>query len=297
MVEPVMSFFELVQLSNRETAIAIWILVFLLWGLTQHKIKKSFFLVVKSFFACKLSISYLAMFSYIAIMLLVLHAVGIWRMSHVTNTILWIVCVAFVMLFETSKANDESFFKNIIKDNLKILVVLEFLINLYVFSLWVELLLVPVFAILGGLIAVAGLNKQYEGIQKGLNYVMAIIGTSFIGYALYMAVSDFNNLFTADNFQNFILPILLTIMFLPFIYIWALYVNYETLSIRLQFFVKDVSLLPYVKKKTILAFGWNLWGLNKWSQHINTLRFNDERSVDEAIHEFKKLKSTTSENI
>jgi len=278
------------NLSNREAAIAIWILVGLIWALTQKKIRKSLLLVVKSFFVWKLTISYIVMFSYIAIMLLVLHAVGIWSVAHITTTILWVVCVGFVMLFENSKANNESFFKNSIKDNLKVLVVLEFLINFYVFSLWIELLLVPVFGILGGLLGIAASNKQYEAVQKSLNYVMAIIGTFFIGYALYMTVSDFNNLFILNNFKSFILPVFLTIMFLPFIYFWALYANYETLFIRLQFFVRDKSLLSYVKKKTILAFRLNLWSLNNWSKYINTLRFEDHDSVDEAIRNFKGSK-------
>ena len=98
------------NLSNREAAIAIWLLVGLIWALTQNKIRKSLLLVIKSFFAWQLTISYLVMFSYIAIMLLVLHAVGIWSVAHITTTILWIIGVGFVMLFEYSKANDESFF-------------------------------------------------------------------------------------------------------------------------------------------------------------------------------------------
>jgi hypothetical protein len=119
---------------------------------------------------------------------------------------------------------------------------------------------------------------------------MAIIGTFFIGYALYMTVSDFNNFFRLNNFESFILPVLLTLMFLPFIYFWALYANYETLFIRLQFFVRDKSLLRYVKKKTILAFRLNLWSLNNWSKYINTLRFEDHASVDKAIRDFKESK-------
>ena len=285
------------NLSNREAAIAIWLLVGLIWALTQNKIRKSLLLVIKSFFAWQLTISYLVMFSYIAIMLLVLHAVGIWSVAHITTTILWIIGVGFVMLFEYSKANDESFFKNAIKANLKVLVVLEFLINFYVFSLWIELLLVPLSVILGGLLGIASSNKQYAALQKSINYVMAIIGTFLIGYALYMAVSDFNKLITLNNFENFILPVLLSIMFLPFIYFWAMYVNYATLFGRLQFFVKDRALLPYVKKKTILAFGLNLWVLNKWSQHINTLRFENENNIDEAIREFKNSKITINENL
>jgi len=201
------------------------------------------------------------------------------------------------MLFETSKANDESFFKNSVKDNLKVLIVLEFLINFYVFSLWLELLLVPVFVILGGLLGIASYNKQYASLQKSLNYIMVIIGTFLIGYVLYMTVSDFNKLITLNNFENFILPVLLSIMFLPFIYFWTLYLNYETLFGRLQFFVSDRALLPYVKKKIILAFGLNLWVLNKWSRHINTLRFENKNNVVEAIREFKSAKFTISENL
>lgn len=278
------------NLSNREAAIAIWILGGLVWAFTQNKIRKSLLLVFKSFFAWKLTISYLVMFSYIAIMLLVLHIVDLWSMAQITTTILWVVCVGFVMLFENSKANYESFFRNSIKDNLKVLVILEFLINFYVFSLWIELLLVPVFGILGGMLGIAASNKQYEAVQKSLNNVMVIIGTSFIVYALYMTVFDFKNLFTLNNFESFILPILLTIMFLPFVYFLALYANYETLFIRLHFLVRDKSLLIYVKKKTILAFRLNLWSLNNWSKYINTLRFEDRASVDEAIRDFKESK-------
>jgi len=68
---------------------------------------------------------------------------------------MWGVFVAFVMLFEFSKANDSKFFRNAFKNNLKILIILEFVINLYLFDLWIELLIVPFSAILGGMIAIS----------------------------------------------------------------------------------------------------------------------------------------------
>ena len=88
------------QFSNREIAIAIWILVFLIGGLTQYKSRELFCRLVTSFFASKLTLSFFAMLSYIGVMLIVLSAVGIWHVSNVANTILWIVFVAFAMLFE-----------------------------------------------------------------------------------------------------------------------------------------------------------------------------------------------------
>jgi hypothetical protein len=231
------------------------------------------------------------MFAYITLVIIPLNAVGIWKLPHLPVTLLWVLCVAFVMLFEFSKANDQNFFKDAIKDNLKGLIVLEFLINLYVFDLWVELILVPVFGILGGMIAIAETDEKYEIVKKLLNYIMAFIGLTFTGYAIYMVVADFEHFATLENFENFYLPILLSIMFLPFVYFAALYAGYEALFVRLQFFVKDGALLKYVKKKTILAFGPNLWVLNKWSKHINTLRFKDKEEVDEAVRDFKSATS------
>lgn len=275
------------KFSNRELAITVWILIAIIWVLSQPKIRKSLFQVIKAFFAWKLAISYVIMFAYITLVIIPLNAVGIWKLPHLPVTLLWVLCVAFVMLFEFSKANDQNFFKDAIKDNLKGLIVLEFLINLYVFDLWVELILVPVFGILGGMIAIAETDEKYEIVKKLLNYIMAFIGLTFTGYAIYMVVTDFEHFATLENFENFYLPILLSIMFLPFVYFAALYAGYESLFVRLQFFVKDGALLKYVKKKTILAFGPNLWVLNKWSKHIITLRFKDKEEVDEAVRDFK----------
>src|SRR3989339_1948485 len=128
-----------------------------------------------------------------------------------------------------------------------------------------------VFGNLGGMIAIAETNEKNEIVKRLLNYIMAFIGLAFTGYAIYMVVTDFEHFATLKNFENFYLPILLTIMFLPFVYFAALYAGYESLFVRLRFFISDVALLKYVKKKTILAFGPNLWVLNKWSKHINTL--------------------------
>lgn len=279
------------KFSNRELAIAIWILIAVIWALSQPKIRKSLFQIIKAFFAWKLAISYVIVFSYITLMIIPLNAVGIWKFAHLKITILWVLCVAFVKLFEFSKTNDQKFFKDAIKGNLKGLIVLEFFINLYVFDLWVELFLVPVFGILGGMIAIAETDEKYEIVKKLLNYIKAFIGLAFIGYAIYMVVTDFEHFATLENFENFYLPILLTIMFLPFVYFAALYASYESLFVSLRFFVSDVALLKYVKKKTILAFGPNLWVLNKWSKHINTLRFKDKEGVDKAVRDFKNATS------
>lgn len=279
-------------LSNREIAIAIWILIAIIGYVFHPKIKKLFFDVIKTFFAWKLAISYVMMFAYIAVIIWMLNVIGIWKIAHLPLTILWCVCVAFFMLFDFSKVNDPNFFKNSIKDNLKCLIFIEFLINLYVFDLWFEIILVPVFVFFGGMIAIAETDEKYEMVKKVLTFIMSLIGLVFIGYASYMVITDFKHFATLENFENFYLPILFSITFLPFVYLAALYAGYETFFVRLKFFVPDGAVLNYAKIKTIYSFNFNLWKLDKWSKYISSSwRFKTRNEVDEAIMSFKNAPS------
>ncbi|MBT4482075.1 MAG: hypothetical protein HOC71_00180 [Candidatus Latescibacteria bacterium] len=287
MIEALANFFS--ALNNRELAIAIWISIAIILGISHPKIRRSLFQSIKAFFAWKLSVSYTLMFAYITVIVLVMNGIGMWKISQLPLTLLWVVCVAFVMLFGFSKANDQHFFKKSITDNIKGLMFLEFLVNLYVFSIWVELILVPVFALFGGMLAIAETDTKYETVKKLLNFIMGSIGLFFISFAIYMAIKDFSHFASFENLENFYMPIILTVGFLPFVYFAALYAGYEMLFIRLGFFVPNVTVLKYAKFKTIIAFNVNLWQLNKWSEHVySSWRFKSKNEVDEAIIVFKK---------
>ncbi|MBN1972707.1 MAG: hypothetical protein JW787_03655 [Sedimentisphaerales bacterium] len=180
------------------------------------------------------------MLLYIAIIIYPFYVFGLWGVHWIKNTILWIICVAFVMLMQFSKATDKNYFKNSVRDNLKILIILEFIINIYVFSLWIELILVPSSALIGGMIAIAETDEQYKSVKKLLNFVLSFMGIVLVAYVFYKASTDFGNLATKKNLIDFSLPIVLTIMFLPFVYLTALYSNYETLFVRMPFFIKVI---------------------------------------------------------
>ena len=293
MTQPAIDFFS--ALNNRELAIAIWLFIATIWAASNSKIRKSIFRVIRAFFAWKLTISYLMMFAYITAIIMVLRTIGIWEMNHLPITVMWGAFVAFVMLFEFSKATDPKFFRNALKDNLKVLIILEFVINMYVFNLWLELLIVPFSAILGGMIAIAETNKKYEITKKFLTFIMSLMGLIIIGYTSYMIVTDFKHFAIIENLESFYLPILFSITFIPFVYSAALYSGYETLFIRLGFFVDDASVLKYAKMKTIFAFNLNLWKLNKWSKYIySSWRFKNNQEVDEAILLFKEDASSSN---
>lgn len=235
------------------------------------------------------------MFTYIACVICVLRLIGIWKIDHIPLTVLWSVCVAFVMLFNFQKANEPKFFKNSIKANVKTLVFLEFFINIYVFNFWIEFIIIPVFGIIGGMKAIAERDKEYKIVDKLLNFILVAAGLFLVFYSSYKVVTNFKNFATTQNFESFYMPILFSILFIPFVYIAALIAAYETLFTRLQFFVPDKTVLRYAKFKTILSIQFNLSKLNRWSDYINkNWRFKNKKEVKEAVAAFKQVSALTN---
>jgi len=271
------------QISNRELAITLWIITVAVWALTSAKIRPSVVSLVKAFFAWKLTLGYLAMSLYISVVLIVLRYMGVWSKTPPATILIWIVCVAFMMLFNADNANKHDFFKSKLKENLRIIVVMEFIINFYTLDFWLELLFVPLMAVVGGMMAIAERDSQYEPVRKLLNGFMALTGILLTAYAFRMVVVDFKKFATIATLETFVLPILLTLAFLPFVYLVAVYSTYESLFIRLQFFIKDPSLLKYTKRRTLQVFHIKLVKLDEWSTNIYKLNLVDRQSVDEAF--------------
>jgi len=71
------------------------------------------------------------------------YRIGFWQDALLGETIIWIFGVGFALLINAGRTNEKDFFKKAILDNIKIVVIIEFLVNIYVFDLWAELILVP----------------------------------------------------------------------------------------------------------------------------------------------------------
>ena len=271
------------QFNNRELAITIWIIIVTVWAVSSKKIRPSVLSLVKAFFAWKLTLGYVAMGTYISVVLIALRYMGVWRNTPLATILIWIICVAFMMLFQSDHANKHDFFKSKVKENLRIVVIMEFIVNFYTLNLWLELLFVPLMAVIGGMMAIAERDSQYDPVRKLLNGFMVLVGIFLTGYAFRMTVVDFKKFATIATLESFVIPILLTLVFLPFVYLVAIYTTYESLFIRLQFFIKDQSLLKYTKKRTLQVFHFRLGALEEWSKKIYKLNLVDHQAVDEAL--------------
>ena len=228
------------------------------------------------------------MLFYISLMIWLLNYTGLWDTSQIKNTIVWCVTVATVMLFRANvMSENKHFFKAAILDNLKIIVILEFIINVHTLNIWLELILVPLSTFLILLVTVAELDKKHELVASLINGILIALGTILIIYALYTILTDMPSFTTYANFQSFVLPPIMSIIYIPFMYFIALIMTYQVLFVRLGFFADNPALHKHAKLLTLQHFNINLYNLKLWSNFISYQHFKNKESVNEAIHEFK----------
>lgn len=286
--------------NNREIALIIWILIFLIWMLFKKNfwivfkkdLRVSLFNFLKILTSKKIIILIFSMLLYVFLIIFMLHKIGFWNVSMIKDTIFWTFGVAFIMLINSDKANkDEHFFRKILLDNIKLIIVLEFIINLYVFNLVVELILIPILFIVVMMSAFAETKKENMQVKKAMGFILVIIGICFIIFVTYNIIIDFKGFASLDNLRGFLLPPVLTTFYLPFAYFMALFMIYETFFLRINILIsKNKALTKYAKRKILEECHFNLRKLNIFSKKLKFCEINSENDLLLAIQEVKKNK-------
>ena len=279
-------------LNGREKAVIVWFLIFLFWALSQKNIRTSMLGVLKAFFQKKIITVFLAMFVYIFFIILLFSKLQIWNASLTKDTGFWILGSAFVLLMNVNNATqDDHHFKKILIDNLKLILVLEFIITLYSFDFWIEMLFVPVMFLIVAMGAVAEIKKEYLPVKKLIDYILSFIGIFLIIFAISKVIGDYQGFLTANNLRSFVLPPLMTLAYIPFLYIFALIMAYEMLFVRLDIFLKnDKKLAGFAKQKIFRLCFLNLGKLNRFAKESTSdlLNLRDKNGILNLVERFNR---------
>ena len=278
--------------NNREIAVGIWLLVVTLLALLSKSIRKifleSFPRLCKLFFNRWILIPLGLAAGYIVLVILVLQKTGFWNSGLLKNTILWCISVPVVLMFRIS-TQDENSFWNAVKDNFRATAALEFVVAFYTFSLWVELLIVPVTTVLVAMQAVAEVKKDYKLVEKLLSNLLGLIGLSLLVYATYKLFADFANFTQPGAITDFSLPVLLSVLLLPFLFIFAVFANYDKEFRLLELRIKDGDLRRYAKYTALLSFHVRTGLLKRWIRNIRLKTPTNRSELKASITQVKEL--------
>lgn len=132
------------------------------WALANKQVRQALINVLRALFVKAIIASLALMVLYVFVETRILSYVQLWEPSHLKATVVWSITVAVVMLVDINISRDEHLFKKAALDNLKITVLLDFLVNLYVFSFIIELVFIPFTALIGGMLVIAESHEKYK---------------------------------------------------------------------------------------------------------------------------------------
>jgi hypothetical protein len=291
--------------STRELALFIWVIIFFIYILTNRKQRHSFNDVLSAFFARRLFIAFLSMIFYISILLFLLHKIKLWDFSLLKDSCFWTISSAAVLFFNIKKTENRGYFRDILKDNVKLIIILEFLLNLYTFSFKTELIFLPVLTFLVALKTYAQYssqeNKEHIKVVILMNYILGLIGIIILYFVINRIFTGLNNLFSISNLRSFTLPFILTTLTLPYFYILALYMKFEILFVRINIIFKDknTKTIKRLKWKIVVYGNISLQRLKKIEKKIVQISYyNDDPSnhIKEIIAKPEHIKNKIGNN-
>lgn len=232
------------------------------------------------------------MIVYITLVILILYKIDFWDIGLLKDTIIWSLSTGFILFMNVNKAKNLKYFTEVLLENFKAILILEFITNFYTFSLTTEMILIPImtFIILLKLFAEnsAKTNSEHIAAAKLLNNILNIFGLFIFCFVAYKTFFEYSELLKIINLKSFILPIILSVLTLPFYYLVALYMNYETLFIRIQFMFADKKIKRKLKKAILISANIDLNKLEKVNSKLNKVEIYDNGNIEKYIKQISK---------
>lgn len=141
----------------------------------------------------------------------------------------------------------------------------------------------PILVFLFLMVSVAGMKQEYLQVKKLFEWLLAFMGFILLWHSARSLLADTGSFFTAERLIELVLPSILTLLFLPFVYFLALVIMYENVFMRLKLRNHNSTLIGYAKRQIFLNFGFNLSKLIRWSKQSPNLKVNSKTEVLELI--------------
>ncbi|RXV64725.1 hypothetical protein C6W92_06625 [Roseovarius sp. A46] len=271
--------------NNRELATGFWVCGVLLYLLLYHKTREHLSKLFKVLFQWKLLLLFGSFALYVAGLCWLLNGLYLWSIDQLPQTLIWFFFSGAVLLGRSFNTKEEDrFFRTMFWDSFRIIVIFEFVVVAYSFSLPVELVLVPLTAFLGMLIAYTTVYSEYRQVKTFLEIVAALVVLFFFWNSVILIFENPEEFVTTENGKNFLLPIFLTILSIPIIYVWHCYSHIENAKIRIQmktFQPKDVK--RYAQKRFILTFMARPWLLHRAVRQFHNIPAMSKEDVNQIV--------------
>ncbi|MDQ5822323.1 MAG: hypothetical protein M3540_12860 [Actinomycetota bacterium] len=212
--------------NSREDALLLCVVAIIGYAIYKDPrgILGSFASLLRALAHIKLLLLFATAAAYAAGLAYVGHRFGIWHRTALKETIYWFLGTGVVLVGDATQANprDPKSFRKLLRRAIRLTLLMEFLINLYVFPLLVEIVLIPLILMFYAMQLVAPKDDpQYTLTRALIDGVLAAAGFVLIAYVAIRMLTNFDGFATRENAEDFLIAPVFTLALLPLLYVIA----------------------------------------------------------------------------
>lgn len=280
--------------TTRETAIIIWTAIIIIYALFRKQLRASILGVIKSALKIKLLEYFFSYLFYISLFVYAFYYLKWWDISNLKDTVIWFIFSGLPIGFiVATKKLERGFWKTLYLDNLKLMVLVEFIINSFTFSLVVEFFFIlPFTTMITALNAFSKHDEEYKNVERLTNLILTLFGFAILFYSLYRAIVEINSIENMNTLRSILFPVVYSIISIPYMYIFKLIVEYENLFTRLKLGrERSRELNSLIKRRLILFCNFDIKKL-QIAANMNNYNIMSMSSKDEIDVMIKSYKNT-----
>lgn len=283
-------------INNRDIASFFWVLVISLFTIVQSYRKNAgvfsaFKALIKSVLHHKLMILLLILLLNTLFSVYFLKLLNLWDLSQLKNTFLWFLFTGLVFVGKAINSEEyNDLLKNTVLANLKLIIFLEFFVNLYVFNIFVEICLVFITTSLFILSIFSEKSTDINELRVNQlsKTLISIIGVLLIMIIFYQLVNSPENFFNRLNFLNLVTPINLTILSLPSVVTLFIIKSYEDFFTYYNIRLNQSNEVKAIKHTIIKRINFKINSLNMLREIVMSKRIHTLSDINHTINLIEK---------
>ena len=287
-------------LNNRELAYLTIIFIGIFFLFTKIKKKRNILIrlknIIKIIFSKEILGVIIILNIWVVLNCYILNRINIWNWSLLKSTLIWFITTGIFITFKVVDMNNlkvKQYLKSIVRDSLKITIILDFIQNVYIFNYWIELgirIIILIFGLLKIAIDISNDKKEksINDLEKVINIIINTVIIFWLMSLFFEVITKPKALIDLNNLREFITNIILNIsMIIPTYFLWV-YVAYDNIfrHLKVRGNLND-SEKRYIRFKIIIYAKLNLNKLDiKMYQNIFWL--SNKNDIKKAFKDLKR---------
>jgi len=270
------------EMTSRETATAIWLFFLLIFVLRNKVLREGLGAVLTVIFRGPVRRWSILLCLYVILLCIGLSELGLWNSGDLKATLIWLPTAGLYMVYRTGFEQPEprQLISRIFREGFKLSVILEFLISNFTFPFLVEFCLVPMAAFLAFIAAPGKVDDPRARLaERFADNALTLVGLGLLLHATIQTALNWHEVWQSPTALALLLPILLSILTIPFLWALLTYMSYQDAFLRVRMLLKDSKLPRCFKLRLFCSFGIRYHEVRQWWRYCVAKRANSPEAL------------------